>query len=96
MSQGKQKGTGSRPQYDQVLARRDPGGPYERGNLYTRQPRSRRERMTGLEDLSPLEPLTIPLTDEQKAHRSSLRTKQERMMFDVFVRMLWRTQNYPL
>ena len=50
---------------------------------------------TGIEDVGiiPNEPEVIPMTVEQTTQRAGL-PEREQKTFDVWLRMLWRAENY--
>jgi len=76
------------------LARLDPEGEYGPGNCHWRPARSKSEARTGIEDLGiPNEPEIIQMTAEQAAQRAGL-SAQEKKTFDIWLRMIWRMQNY--
>jgi hypothetical protein len=79
---------------ENCLARRDPKRGYNPMNCFWRPARSKWEARTGIEDVGiPNEPEVIPLTVEQATQRAGL-PKHEKKTFDVWLRILWRAENY--
>lgn len=78
--------------YKMVLARRNPEGPYDKGNCYWRPPRTQKEARMGLEELWADEPESIPMTQEERTKRNRLPLR-ERPLFDIWRRMTWRIRN---
>ena len=74
-----------------VLARRDQLAPYGPDNCYWRPARSEHEAVMGSEDIGiPDEPLELPMSAADKRKRAGLASDDERRMFDIWHRMLWR------
>jgi hypothetical protein len=78
-----------------VVARKNADGAYEPGNMYVRFARTPKEARMGIEELYPDEPEIIPMTDKEKAERAALGSEEERRLFDIWTRMLWRAKHDP-
>jgi transcriptional regulator with XRE-family HTH domain len=78
-----------------VLARKDPEGPYSPENCFWRPARNAKEARMGIEEWFTAEPDELPLTASQKRQREKLRTEDERRLFDIWARMLWRASHQP-
>jgi hypothetical protein len=87
---------GTPVRFQHVVAIPDDGGPYCPFKRYIRKARTRRERLTGVADASPLEPMILPLTAEDEEMRASMQTEYERAVYETWRRILWRAENYPL
>lgn len=70
-------------------------GPYCMENVYWREPVNEWESKMGIEQLSSLEPDEIPLTKKEKLKLKSMPMIESRM-FQIWKRMMWRAENYPL
>ncbi len=75
--------------YLAVLARKNQDGNYCQSNVFFREPLTEHEKLTGLEEWCPDEPLNIPLSPDELTERSML-DKNHQAFFDIWKRMLWR------
>lgn len=78
-----------------VLARLDQDGPYCPANMHWRFARTEKEARWGLEECEQtdlFEPDRVPLDPQQQAQRAALASDEDRVMFDIWARIIWRAR----
>ena len=75
-----------------VLARRDENEPYAPENVHWHEAKTDKEERMGIEELAlfPNEPESVPCTLAQQQERDRL-PKKEREMYDIWLRIKWRS-----